>query len=119
MTDWNLWLVQLVRTLRNLASEPEAQKAFLASLGTAGSNDELALEFDDIYRPLVHQFAQLNVPHSTVDKLARLDGLLDEMSGPQHHELWEPDALQTSERWAEVRRLAADVVSDLDGIMNV
>jgi hypothetical protein len=118
MTDWSLWLVQLLRTLRNLASGPDAQKAFLVDLGTGDSADELALEFDDMYRPLVHQFDELNVPHSTVEKLARLDGLLDEMSGPQHAELWESDALQTSEQWSEVRRLAADVISDLDGMTN-
>ena len=93
MTDWSLWFGQLIRTVRNLASEPDAQKAYLASLGTEGSADELALEFDDMYRPLVHQLDQLNVPHSAVEKLARLDEL--------------------------VRRLAADVVDDLDGVMNV
>jgi hypothetical protein len=118
MTDWSLWLVQLVRTLRNLASEPDAQKAFLVALGSWDNTDELALEFDDIYRPLVHHLGELNVPQSAVEKLARLNELLDEMSGPQNAELWGPDALKTSERWAEVRRLAADILSDLDGVMN-
>jgi hypothetical protein len=67
----------------------------------------------------LHQFDRLNVPQSAVEKLVRLDGLLDEMSGPQHAELWTPDAPKTSENWSEVRRLAIDVLYDLDGVWNV
>jgi hypothetical protein len=113
MTDWALWLDRLVTAVDHLAAEPVAQKAYLASEGFEGSVDELALEFDDLYVPLAPQLAQLDIPHLAIEKLIRLDELLARMSGPQHAELWEPDALVTSHEWSEVRRLASGIVRDI------
>lgn len=71
------------------------------------SRDELALELDDVagasevWAPLV-----LRV------RVRVLDCQLDEMSGQEHAELWEGDALHGPE-WAEVRALAADALAVL------
>jgi hypothetical protein len=116
MTDSTLWLARLTTAVGHLAAEPAAQVAYLASIGTAGLADELALEFEDAYNVLRPGLPQLNVPESAVEKLSRLEALLDEMSAGHQAELWTPGALQTSGYWSEVRRLATDVGHDLDGV---
>ncbi len=116
MTDETPWLARLVTTLENLAAVSAVQIAYLKSIGTQGSADELALEFADVYTYLEPRLERLNVPASAVEALTQLDGRLEVMSGMEHSELWTPDALVTSEDWTDIRRLASRVLLDLRGI---
>jgi hypothetical protein len=114
MTDWVAWHARLVATLGHLAAEPVGQKAYLISIGVEGSADELALEFDDAYRPLIPHMAELKISGLAIAKLARLNDVLTEMSGADHLELWETAALETSNNWSQIRRLATEIIHDLE-----
>ena len=70
MTDSIVWLGRLATTVQDLAADPDTQQAYLQSLGTPDSPDELALEFEDLYRPLVSRIDELDVPPSVAGKLA-------------------------------------------------
>ena len=113
VTDSIVWLGRLATTVQHLAADPDTQQAYLQTLGTPDSPDELALEFDDLYRPLVSRMDELDVPPSVAEKLAQLDSLLREMSGPEHSELWTRAALRTAEAWSVVRATASDVIVGL------
>ncbi|MDX8036215.1 hypothetical protein SK803_38975 [Lentzea sp. BCCO 10_0856] len=89
------WLKDCVR---RLAMPADVQRAWLESIGTAPSADELALEFDDARQGPLTISAEAEVA------LARLDRLLDAMSGPSP--VWHVDALVDASQWAEVRALA-------------
>ncbi|MET9632101.1 hypothetical protein ABZX92_32035 [Lentzea sp. NPDC006480] len=84
-----------------LAAPAEEQLAYLKSIGTAPSADELALEFDDVKHLCPDEPAAAALT-------GRIDALLDAMSGPGP--VWHTDSLATSPQWAEVRRLAADLL---------
>jgi hypothetical protein len=114
MTDPTPWLERLVITLGNLAGEASAQIAYVKNIGSGDNADELALEFDDVYRVFEPRMADLNLPDSAAENLVRLNGLLESMGGPQHAELWTSDALRGSENWSAVRRIAANVLRELD-----
>jgi hypothetical protein len=106
-------LARLATAVQHLAADADAQQAYLQNLGTPDSADELALEFDDLYRPLLSRIDEFDVPPLVAEKLAQLDSRLREMSGPEQFELWTPAALRTAEAWRMVRASAADVLVDL------
>ena len=102
----NATLTELRRTLTNLAASPVRQREYLRHLGVNGLVDELALEFDDAYRPAATQLDD-RVPEVGV-ACRELDRMLsdDELD-------WDPDALE-GEPWANVRSLASGILELLD-----
>lgn len=88
-----------------LAAAPEDQLQYLATLGVDGSADELALEFDDIYRPAQPLLDQVAAPDDVRIALQRLDGRLGRSTID-----WSTRSLAESEDWAETRRLAAQAL---------
>ncbi|MGW6936292.1 hypothetical protein ACWGE0_39965 [Lentzea sp. NPDC054927] len=97
------WLKDCVR---RLAMPADAQRAWLESIGTAPSADELALEFDDARQGPLTSSTEAAVA------VARIDRLLDAMSGPSP--VWHVDALADAPQWAEVRALAQEVLPLLE-----
>jgi hypothetical protein len=102
-------------SVRRLAASADSQIPYLVSLGTVPSIDELALEFDDAYPVFTSRIAEFDLPHRAVESLIRLNDLLLEMSGAAHAELWTVDALAESPRWSEVRRVASEILAQIDG----
>jgi hypothetical protein len=97
----------LETVVRHLAAPPDEQIEYLAGLGTQGNADELALEFDDAYRPVRAQ-----LPLDLSRGLDYLDGLLGRFSGQSNSEEWTVEALSRSSRWAEVREAARTILGD-------
>ena len=76
MIDAQVWREDLGLVLGRLASTSEEQNQYLAELGVAGSLDELALEFDDRYRPLASVLELLPRGPETLRQLQAVDGAL-------------------------------------------
>lgn len=95
--------------LEHLAADAQAQESYLREWGTWPSLDELALELD-----AVAGASEIWTPPVLRERVRLLDQKLDLMSGQEHAELWEAEALHAPE-WAEVRRLAADALDALGG----
>lgn len=107
-------LDRLSVAVQNLAATPAAQIAHLSTLGVKNSADELALEFDDVYRVFQTRSATIGIPPSTVEKLTVLDDLLQKMSGSSQAHLWTWKSLDDSVSWSAIRSIAGDVTSELD-----
>jgi len=63
-----------VSSLDRLAAPATEQVRYLTSLGVSGLADELALEFDDLYRPIVADLEQLSLEAAALCR--ELDRLL-------------------------------------------
>jgi hypothetical protein len=85
-----------------LAAPAEAQVAWLASIGTGRSADELALEFDDWYR-LIPQLSELGMVSAGAAELA--DGVSAALSAIPKAE-WSDKSLANAPAWERVRRSA-------------
>ena len=105
-------MTAIVETLSRLAAPCRRQEAYLREFGTWPSLDELALEFDDAYRPLVTPTPDPGLPSLAVARLGMLDRKLAEMGkgGPA---LWSDSALASDPAWAEVRAFAAAALEAL------
>ncbi|MCC5575305.1 hypothetical protein IMZ11_06570 [Microtetraspora sp. AC03309] len=75
--------------------------------------DELALNFDDVYQT-VWMVDEQRPGLLTVEVKALLDGIdraLTAMSGPEHAEVWTCEGLMSDARWERVRVLARRAVA--------
>lgn len=99
---------ELLNSIKRLAAAPEEQEAYIRSLGSSPSLDELALEFDDMFGPSGTDPPA--GPEEWQDALRRLDSLLTRMSGTANARLWVVDALSEPE-WAEVRSVARQALA--------
>lgn len=104
---------QLREAIANLAapaSEQAAQldKMFSSLPGSATDygNDELALDFDAIYRASDHMLQYGEIAQEEIDAAKPLDALLDKWSGAENADFWTRDALFNDPRWEEVRLCA-------------
>jgi len=102
---------QLLEATRILAAPPEAQAQHLTELGVAPLADELALEYADVAGAVVANPGLLTTTQTL--GVLELDRLLSQLSGSEHAEQWTIGALHTADEWAEIRRLAQQVVDDL------
>ena len=57
--ETRIWRESLAGALQRLSAAPAEQIEYITALGTAPLLDELALEFDDFYRPLVPELGGL------------------------------------------------------------
>ena len=103
-------LGNLVESLRLVASDIEDQIKALPSF--VHLPDEIALTYDDEFSQAdqIHQAGLIN--DSIMEKLKALESLFDHMS--DNKELWTHQALANSPEWAEPRRMARDILHDLD-----
>jgi hypothetical protein len=91
--------------LEHLAADAKEQETHLREVGAWPSLDELALDLDTVALA-----SEVWTPPLLRERVRLLDHMLEEMSGQEHAELWEGNALHGAE-WAEVRRLAADALA--------
>jgi hypothetical protein len=94
----------LLKAVERLAAEPRVQEEWLRSIGTWPMLDELALDFEYEFDRVRHgpdDALSLGALHA----LRELNSHLDEISGEQRAELWQPEALRGPE-WRRACELA-------------
>ncbi|RIT59179.1 hypothetical protein D2E95_11685 [Mycobacteroides abscessus] len=89
-----------------MAASPEIQISYLQELGVG--TDELALEFGSLYVP-----ERLSLTDRQSVYAVDLDRLLTAMSEAPDVGQWSYEGLQSDDRWAEVRLLAAELLASL------
>jgi hypothetical protein len=101
---------RLITSLRALAAPADAQVARYPDFTVRA--DELALEFDDALL-LVSDCPQLRLGGEQVEALARVDRLLERMSGAEHAGMWTEAALRGEPEWDRIRRAASEALRAL------
>lgn len=110
MNDNGASLVADLRVVvERLAASPEIQVSYLDALGVLPLVDEMALEFDDLYRPALAHLVTGDVSAEVTSGLARIDDALSAMSSGAET-LWLAPALRDAAEWARVRGLARTVL---------
>jgi hypothetical protein len=110
MTDLEKFLGNFGMVLDRLSSPAKAQVRYLSQLGTGHFLDELALEFDDVYRPLAWRLATVGRGAELIAACERLEvALRSDTLG------WSIADLDSDE-WAAIRVLAQDARSKLSGM---
>jgi hypothetical protein len=111
---------QLRKAIARLAAPADEQHAYLEGIlghltangdATGYGNDELALEFDDIYPAANHMRDWGEITQEEIDAANPLDELLEQLSGAQNADFWRRQALWDDPRWQQVRECAALVLS--------
>lgn len=94
-----------VASLSRLAAPAPDQIEYLASLGVADLTDELALEFDDLYRPIARDLEQISPESASACR--ELDRMLssDKLG-------WTFADLESAE-WESIRTTAAAAAAGL------
>lgn len=109
---WDYVRQELERTLRNLAAPAAEQTSYLTRLGTAPSVDELALEFDDVFRRLTDSGLHTKLGQAK-ESVAAVNRMLADISGEFHEQLWTTAALERRAEWTRIRELATKALMDL------
>lgn len=106
---------RLRQAIEHLAMPATLQRTYLAELGVMPLVDELALEFDDAFRPVKGFPDKLQFADSVYDILVRIDQLLDEMSTRKSESgaPWRWEDLDQADSWANLRTLATRVLKDM------
>jgi hypothetical protein len=103
-------LASLIRAVAVLALPAADQVEWVDSLGVGPVADELALELGD-GALLAQQFVEAGwLGADNLSPLMAVDLLLKDMSGLENEALWDYPALNSSPRWAAVRKRAKDVL---------
>ncbi|SHU66786.1 Uncharacterised protein [Mycobacteroides abscessus subsp. abscessus] len=100
------WRDSFVESVVRMAASPEIQISYLQELGVG--TDELALEFGSLYVP-----ERLSLTDRQSVYAVDLDRLLTAMSEAPDVGQWSFEGLQSDDRWAEVRLLAAELLASL------
>ncbi|MGA5322196.1 hypothetical protein ACPCIU_17380 [Streptomyces seoulensis] len=104
---------QLKQALERLAWTSDEQLEFV-SRHRVGP-DELALLFDDAFRPVMGVVSDGGLPQSIAEALVPVDQILAEMTEAGLDE-WTQEALSTSRRWAMLRSAARESIEGLDKV---
>jgi hypothetical protein len=106
----------------HLAAPADEQIAYLDDIlspltggkSAAGyGNDELALELEDYFLASGDMVERGELTDNQAAAIRRLDTFLAELSGKDHADFWQRDALARDPRWAHVRAMAADILRHL------
>lgn len=98
----------LIEVVGRLSKPAQEQIDYLSRLGTADSVDELALEFDDVMKPMQAALIEAGAPEDVVLGLRSLDSSLDA------DELgWRFEHLTQQDQWQEIREVSLQVVRRL------
>jgi hypothetical protein len=102
----NVFLQEIISMLRVLAFEADHQIAYLRTLGILSHVDELGLEFEDLWVQCDSKRDSGILSEQQYSQLESLAKNLDEISGPQHADLWTLSALKERPEWNQVRNIA-------------
>ena len=106
---------QLRSAIANLAASADEQATYLDHIhapltggGSAAnySNDELALEFEDIFHAAGHMIDAGELAPWQRDAALPLDAILKQWSGQSHADFWKREALWSDPPWDDVRSVA-------------
>lgn len=75
--------------------------------------DEIALNFDDVFRMLAIPIEQRHIDESVGEALREIDTLFTIMSGQGNSDRWTRSALSSDKGWNQARRLARHVLIEL------
>ncbi len=98
-----------------LAANAADQRNYLKKIGTFPSTDELALEFDDAYRPFIGA-KDPDLPSSIMIKLNSIIFLFDLYSDMEDETIWLESSLD-SHLWAKLREIANSVLKEVREIL--
>ena len=101
----------LIKVIKLLASNSNVQRDYLRKIGTFPSADELALEFDDAYRPFIGQIDS-DFPSSILIGLNQINSLFDLYSDMKDKTIWSEASLDTN-LWLEVRDIANSILKKI------
>ncbi len=110
---------QLRQAIARLGANPDEQDAYLESMvghltpdgGASGyGNDELALEFKDIYMAVRDMLHWGEISQEEIDAAKPLNELLSKWSGEQNADFWQRNALWSDQRWEQVRQCSQQVL---------
>ena len=90
-----------------LAATPAEQIRHLQELGTQGSVEELALQFDDIAAAADDMYLSRELDSAQLEAVKSLNEQLSDMSRSPRYDLWAEESLASSPEWLRIRRLAA------------
>lgn len=98
----------LRNAIANLAAHADLQDQHLTAHGfTAGyGNDELALNFDDMFMAAADMIQAGELTAAQRDAALPLDQLLNRWSAQSNADFWNRRALWTDHRWEEIRSTA-------------
>ena len=102
----------MIAALARLSAPPHEQAAYLEEIGTSPSLDELALEFEEAYIPMLGLADEFHLTSEQMNVLRALNDGLRAIGGPENEHLWTTDALERAE-WSDIRRLASDAKASL------
>jgi hypothetical protein len=105
----------LFKAIEMLAANADDQRGYLRKIGTFPSTDELALEFDDAYRPFIGKLNHDDLLNPIVIDLKKIDSLLDLYSDMEDKTIWLENSLD-NHLWAGVREIASLVLKDIEKI---
>lgn len=108
--DTQGWMARLRATLERLAAPAGDQVAYLEALGTGEVADELALEFDDAFRPLEPALRDEPGTGQLLETLKALDRALTADSLG-----WSVQEIREQADWTGVRVLAAKALLAMPG----
>ncbi|WP_067181567.1 hypothetical protein [Microtetraspora niveoalba] len=114
IADVSVCLSRLAEALVLLAAPAERQHDWCERHTLP--EDELALEFDDVYGWSVWMLDEQRPGLLTTEVKALLDGIdraLEAMSGEEHAEVWTCEGLMSDPRWQQVRILARRAVAGI------
>ncbi|MEU7072311.1 hypothetical protein AB0B30_34745 [Streptomyces narbonensis] len=103
----------MIQALAVLSAESADQLSWIDEHKVA--TDELALEFDDVFRMMTDVQQEDFLDAEALGKLQLIDAMLEEMSGGEHADRWSREALATDAGWRQVRTLARDLLVRLQG----
>ena len=107
-------LIKLTDSVRALAAGPTVQLAILASMGPDSGADDLAIEFDRLFRPAMVLLSSSPSDRNFMLRLADLDDWLAMLHDRSDRSQWTPDAVARSSDWAKIRELASAVLRERD-----
>jgi hypothetical protein len=109
-------------SIANLAAAPDMQVAYLdrsfATLTGGHSaarygNNELVLEFDDIFPAAEHMLEYGEITPSEIGSIKPLDRLIEQLCEEADETFWKREALFADVRWQQLRSCASEVLSAL------
>jgi hypothetical protein len=108
-------LDRLTCAVEHLAWPADQQRVYLANLGVAPLLDELALEFDDAFKPIRAALYELGIDDSTRRDIGSIDLILTELTEESKIDdsVWNTAALDNDKRWLDIRQLAKTVQAEL------